>query len=670
MAPLRDLTHGGQNVSLDETSSTSSDNPFGNENTYMSDKHVYEEEEDVGEDYPLTGGLLMDSMESSGVSSPNRSSDIMLNTLRPPSYDRYPSFMLPSEQRSSDTPSRYNSLRGSGASLLPVGVLLKRPESQSGASDVITDPFTDADFSPFGGYPLSSFPLRIDEKELDDYIHNPDPIMDLQYDKNRFVYDLKHMDKKAAGGLVGLVLLVLGACAVFIVLPVLTYSGVADNPQRSHHVVHNNGSGNATHILLTDYVYPQLAATRMQLVDPDTPNSAQTRTLRDGSDWQLVFSDEFNKEGRTFYDGDDQFWYAADLNYAATQDLEWYDPDAVTTSNGALQLRLDAMENHNLFYRSGMLHSWNRMCFTQGILEFSVKLPNLGSILGLWPGLWTLGNIGRPGYMATTDGTWPYSYEACDAGITSNQSSPDGISYLRGQKLNSCTCPGEDHPNPGVGRGAPEIDVIELANDGNIRNGVLSQSLQVAPFDIWYYPNYDFCEIYNYSVTAMNTYTGGPFQQAVSLATTLNNTWYEKGEGLEHNFQKFSFEYLNDNEEGYIRWFVGEDPTLTLHSMALAPNGNVDWRRISKEPMSIIMNLGMSNSWSYIDWPLLEFPFTFEIDYVRVYQPRGNVSVTCDPEDHPTYDYIQDHLNAYENYNLTSWRQAGYRYPRNSLLGC
>ena len=32
---------------------------------------------------------------------------------------------------------------------------------------------------------------------------------------------------------------------------------------------------------------------------------------------QLVFSDEFNTDGRTFYPGDDPFWEAVDLHYWA-----------------------------------------------------------------------------------------------------------------------------------------------------------------------------------------------------------------------------------------------------------------------------------------------------------------------------------------------------------------
>lgn len=107
-----------------------------------------------------------------------------------------------------------------------------------------------------------------------------------------------------------------------------------------------------------------------------------------------------------------------------------------------------------------------------------------------------MGNLGRPGYAGTTDGMWPYSYDdECDAGITANQSQTDGLSYLPGMRLPACTCDGEDHPSPGKSRSAPEIDVIEasvatLGPPGSTNmNGVVSQSCQIAPFDIFYQPN-------------------------------------------------------------------------------------------------------------------------------------------------------------------------------------
>ncbi|CAI5758132.1 unnamed protein product [Candida verbasci] len=583
--------------------------------------------------------------------------DNKLNPSSPAEFDRYPSMAgsrvvsstsLASQlynQKQSNSNHKFNS--GTSSSM--------NEETYSNNSPSLLS----NDFSPFGGYPASSFPLSIDEKEPDDYIHNPDPIADSEYDKNRFLYDMKNMDKRSLGGLLGFIGLLLGCLAVFVVLPALTYSGVT------------NGYHPESYEILTEYSYPMISGIRTTLVDPDTPESALTKKSKNGDDWTLVFSDEFNAEGRTFYDGDDQFWTAPDIHYDATKDLEWYDPDASSTANGTLNLRMDAFKNHNLFYRSGMVQSWNKMCFTQGHLEISARLPNYGNVTGLWPGMWSMGNLGRPGYLASTEGVWPYSYDSCDAGITPNQSSPDGISYLPGQRLNACTCPGESHPNRGTGRGAPEIDVIEgeVSTDSTGKKsniGVASQSLQLAPMDIWYMPDYDFVEIYNASVTTMNTYAGGPFQQALSATTTLNVTWYEMGDN-EHNFQTYGYEYLNDRDDGYLRWFVGQDPTLTVYSNALHPDGNIGWRPLSKEPMSLILNLGISNNWAYIDWNSLFFPVTMRIDHVRIYQPKDQINLGCDPDDYPTYDYIQQHLNLYENSNLTSFEDGGYSFPKNNL---
>jgi beta-glucan synthesis-associated protein KRE6 len=239
---------------------------------------------------------------------------------------------------------------------------------------------------------------------------------------------------------------------------------------------------------------PLLKNVRQSLIDPDTPKSAMTKKDYHGNTWNLVFSDEFTKSGRTFFDGDDPYWQAMDIWYGVTQDLEWYDPDAVTTNNGVLELRFDAFQNHGLNYRSGMLQSWNKMCFKGGRLEASISLPGRGDTVGFWPGFWAMGNLGRAGYAATTDGMWPYSYhDQCDAGITANQSSNDGLSYLPGMRLPACTCKGADHPSPGKSRSAPELDALEasvsaLDAQGN-QVGVASQTFQVAPFDVWYQPN-------------------------------------------------------------------------------------------------------------------------------------------------------------------------------------
>lgn len=64
---------------------------------------------------------------------------------------------------------------------------------------------------------------------------------------------------------------------------------------------------------------PTMAGTGA-LIDVDTPSSALTSTsYGDGSEWQLIFSDEFNMDGHTFYPGDDPFWEAVNLHYWAVR---------------------------------------------------------------------------------------------------------------------------------------------------------------------------------------------------------------------------------------------------------------------------------------------------------------------------------------------------------------
>jgi beta-glucanase (GH16 family) len=111
------------------------------------------------------------------------------------------------------------------------------------------------------------------------------------------------------------------------------------------------------------------------LIDTATPDSAKTRTGFDNHEYELVFSDEFNVDGRSFYPGDDPFWEAVDLWYWATADQEWYDPGQITTANGSLRILMENVATNGMPYRSGMLQSWNKFCFTTGYIEVSVSLP-------------------------------------------------------------------------------------------------------------------------------------------------------------------------------------------------------------------------------------------------------------------------------------------------------
>ena len=101
------------------------------------------------------------------------------------------------------------------------------------------------------------------------------------------------------------------------------------------------------------------------------------------------------------------------------------------------------------------------------------------------------------------------------------------------------------------------------------------------------------------------------------------------------------------------------------------PNGNVGQRLVSEEPMSMVLNLGFSHSWVNIDMANLKFPTVMRVDYVRWYQKPGEEMVTCDPPGYETTDYIANHPEAYYNPNNTRWEDAGYSWPKNTLMhGC
>lgn len=514
-----------------------------------------------------------------------------------------------------------------------------RPGSRAGSDEDVNTQTVSEKYNilPLAGNGLLLYPEDI---EKDDDLHNPDG------DESR---DCDVFTKRGFANVGGLVLITLGLLVLFIGYPALTF--IRKFTVNTDPCKNNPNCLNVGKVALLENV-------RTSMIDPDTPKSAYTKNDYHGNEWKLVFSDEFNKPGRTFYDGDDPFMQAMDIWYGVTIDLEWYDPDAVTTTDGYLDIRFDAFQNHNLNYRSGMVQTWNKLCMKGGRLEASVSLPGRGDTVGFWPGLWTLGNLGRPGFAATTDGMWPYSYDdVCDAGITPNQSSPDGISRLPGMRLPACTCSGQDHPTPGKSRSAPEIDVLEATNApfdaaGNVI-GHVSQSFQVAPFDVWYYPNYDFIEVYDYSITQVNVYRGGPYQQAISALSNLNNNWYDG-----NAYQEYAFEYT-PGASGDVVWFIGNEPTWRVTGESIGPNGNVGQRVLPQEPMSIIMNFGMSDGFSAINYtgigPLL--PAHMRLDYIRIYQDPSNDNMVmgCDPPGYETTAYINNHRDVYYNQNITSW---------------
>jgi beta-glucan synthesis-associated protein KRE6 len=158
-------------------------------------------------------------------------------------------------------------------------------------------------------------------------------------------------------------------------------------------------------------------------------------------------------------------------------------------------------------------------------------------------------------------------------------------------------------------------------------------------------------EVYDYSITQMNEYHGGPFQQAISGLSNLNNQWYD-GNG----YQTYAFEY-KPGPDGDSTFFVGDEATWRLTADAIGPNGNIGQRVLPEEPMYAIVNFGMSNGFSALNLtgiaPLL--PATMRIDHIRIYQDPNAESITCDPPGYETTPYIRQHYDVYTNPNLTLW---------------
>lgn len=149
----------------------------------------------------------------------------------------------------------------------------------------------------------------------------------------------------------------------------------------------------------------------------------------------------------------------------------------------------------------------------------------------------------------------------------------------------------------------------------------------------------------------MNSYCGGVYQQAISGISNLNNHWYDG-----NSYQTYAFEY-SPGGDGSITWYVGDEATWTLDGRAIGPNGNIGQRVVPEEPMAMVINFGMSNSFQALNLTGLAtlFPATMRVDYIRIYQDEGSEMVTCDPPGYPTTDYIANHPLPYSNPNLTHW---------------
>lgn len=442
-------------------------------------------------------------------------------------------------------------------------------------------------------------------------------------------------------------------------------------------------------------------------VDPDTTEEHLTRASSyadDTREFELVFSDEFEQEGRSFEDGGDPRWTAMDKNDYTNEALHFYSPKNVQTTNGVLNIttiqninRYRAFDEEKLSYyadakyiQTGMVQGWNKFCMTGGIIEFGAKLPGDPKIGGLWPALWMLGNLARATFVGSSNYVWPYSSNKCSE---KNRYS---------QKVSACSKVGHYGMKPGVGRGSPEIDILEamMGSDEklpstNITRPYFSTSLQIAPGLESGRPNmgllpkagrwYEGLE-YGSNNTQLNPFFYGvnlvhkPKQytyqsDAISANTHLTKSFFEK-------YHKYSVEWEppnNDGTDGYLRWYMDGKFLYGVKGNSLKLTST----EIPSEPMYLIMNTAVASSWGFpmpcpsgCDCKCYDcgnpdctcglpegfcenIPASFEIDYVRAYQAKGEKKhvLGCSTKERPTSRWIMGHKKDYAD------RDGGQKEP-------
>jgi beta-glucanase (GH16 family) len=449
-----------------------------------------------------------------------------------------------------------------------------------------------------------------------------------------------------------------------------------------------------------------LAVCRAGWVDPDSPEDVQRRvSTYDGREYKLVMSDEFNVDGRQFKDGWDPMWTAEThqddaMTSTGLGALQYYNWSNAKAENGYLNITTTdektTWRGYNPYkrkyetlkkeFKSAMVSSWNKFCFTGGIIEVSVKLPGDAHTGGLWPAFWLLGNLGRSTYEASTNLIWPWSYDQCNRDLQV------------AQEVSACNAVRHFGFNRFQGRGSTEIDVFEAMPGpwpedtpswDPIGKPYMSHTLQVAPgipdhrpkngeqidkqHQKWYKgmsygvnvtSNYHF-----YGMVIDKTSPQEPVYRSakqsykadgISALTSLADTYFNE-------FHTYSLEW-QPGPEGFLRWYRDGQTIFTIE----APTLDLTGAQIPEEPSYIIFNTAVSSSWgfpdpcppgcdcscydcsdpecacAFYDGFCNMLPSSYLVDYVRVWQANDTHQTTgCNPPNFPTRRYIASHSSRY-----------------------
>lgn len=367
-------------------------------------------------------------------------------------------------------------------------------------------------------------------------------------------------------------------------------------------------------------------------VDPDTPEEYKTtRSLYDGAEYELIMSDEFEVHGRSFDDGHDPVWTSTTHSDDAQTSSglgaqQFYNASYGTTTRGSMNITTTdestSWRGYNPYkrkyetltksYRSSMVNTWNKFCFTGGIIEIDAKLPGEHDIGGLWPAFWLLGNLGRATYEASTNLIWPWSYDTCDHKLQ------------RAQEISACNKINHFGLHGYQGRGSTEIDILEaqpgtsddpLMNLGKVNSPYVSTTLQLAPgiplhrptngellssSHTWYEGmtfgdnsslNYHFYGMHVDKTTPEEPVYRGADQaylaDAISGLTGLDRTHF-------HEYHNYKLEWV-PGIGGHLNWYIDDVMVLGIDGHTVEKHGT----QIPDEPSYVILNTAVSSSWGF-----------------------------------------------------------------------
>ncbi|KAK1933893.1 Beta-glucan synthesis-associated protein SKN1 [Phytophthora citrophthora] len=147
--------------------------------------------------------------------------------------------------------------------------------------------------------------------------------------------------------------------------------------------------------------------------------------------------------------------------------------------------------------------------------------------------------------------------------------------------------------------------------------------------------------------------------------------------GAYTDYVEYQLEWVT-GKNGYVRWMLQGNPLFEVTTEAFSnvpqnANKSNPEKVMLEEPMSIILNVALSSSWGATppnagkecrgDGTDEEtnricdsFPMYLKMDYMRLYQDLGDdldadnyMQLGCDPASHPTKEWIEGHIDEYED---------------------